>query len=136
MKRLTRASLAPGVSVAGIICSVMAITVSFRCGVSVRTLYPGGGCAWRNSANNSGVENTTIASLARTDATCGGTLRQTVLGLQYESPQSLFGGKVTGSVSKKTDYVVAGEEAGSKLDKARELGVAVIDEAQLLDMLK
>jgi DNA ligase (NAD+) len=45
------------------------------------------------------------------------------------------GGKVSGSVSKKTDYVVAGEEAGTKLDKAKELGVAILDEAQLLAML-
>jgi len=47
-----------------------------------------------------------------------------------------LGGKVTGSVSKRTDYVVAGVEAGSKLDKARELGVAVLDEAQFTRMLK
>ena len=46
------------------------------------------------------------------------------------------GGKVSGSVSKKTDYVVAGEAAGSKLTKANELGVTVIDEATLLEMLK
>jgi DNA ligase (NAD+) len=45
------------------------------------------------------------------------------------------GGRVTSSVSKKTDYVVAGEEAGSKLDKAKELGVAVIDEAAFRKML-
>ncbi len=45
------------------------------------------------------------------------------------------GGKCAGSVSKKTNYVVAGEEAGSKLTKAQELGVTVITESQLLDMI-
>ena len=46
------------------------------------------------------------------------------------------GGKVSGSVSKKTSYVVAGEEAGSKLTKAQSLGVPVIDQNALLEMLK
>ena len=46
------------------------------------------------------------------------------------------GGKVTGSVSKKTDYVVAGTEAGSKLDKANELGVKVLDEKEFLKLIQ
>jgi DNA ligase (NAD+) len=46
------------------------------------------------------------------------------------------GGKVAGSVSKKTDFVVAGADAGSKLDKAKELGVAVIDEVGMRELLR
>jgi DNA ligase (NAD+) len=58
--------------------------------------------------------------------------------LEREAAKALIeaaGGKVAGSVSKKTHFVVAGEAAGSKLDKARELGVPVIDEAALQAML-
>jgi DNA ligase (NAD+) len=46
------------------------------------------------------------------------------------------GGKVTGSVSKKTDYVLAGAEAGSKLERAKELGVKVIDEKEMEKLLR
>ena len=47
-----------------------------------------------------------------------------------------YGGKTSGSVSKKTDYVLAGEDAGSKLTKAKDLGITVIDESAFLEMLK
>jgi DNA ligase (NAD+) len=54
---------------------------------------------------------------------------------QAKDKLEAVGAKVSGSVSKKTSYVVAGLEAGSKLDKAKELGVTVIDEAQMLRLL-
>ena len=54
---------------------------------------------------------------------------------EVEALITQHGGKATGSVSKKTDYLVAGEAAGSKLDKARALGIPVITEAELIDMI-
>jgi DNA ligase (NAD+) len=63
----------------------------------------------------------------------------TMKNLEREKAQAMVranGGDVSGSVSKKTSYVVAGEEAGSKLDKARELGVTVLTEEEFLKMLK
>jgi DNA ligase (NAD+) len=62
----------------------------------------------------------TLPTLARTEAT---------------TRIKAAGGKVSGSVSKKTDYVVAGDDPGSKHDKAQSLGVEIIDEAALLDLL-
>ncbi len=62
-----------------------------------------------------------------------------VLGMSRDEAKERLeklGAKVSGSVSKKTDYVVAGAEAGSKLGKARELNVAVLDEQTFLQMLK
>jgi DNA ligase (NAD+) len=68
-------------------------------------------------------------------AGCTYVLTGTLPTLKRDEAKALLeaaGAKVAGSVSKKTTAVVAGEDAGSKLDKARELGVEVIDEAELL----
>ena len=65
-------------------------------------------------------------------------LTGTLPNLSREAAKELIeaaGGKVSGSVSKKTDYVVAGTEAGSKLDKAQELGVVILDEEGLRNFL-
>lgn len=83
---------------------------------------------------------TTTTAAPRTEQLAGLTfvLTGTLPTLSRDEASAMIkaqGGKVSGSVSKKTDYVVAGEAAGSKLTKAQDLGVTVIDEAQLLTML-
>ncbi len=83
---------------------------------------------------------TRLATAEARGALAGKTfvLTGTLPGLTREEAKGLIeeaGGKVTGSVSAKTDYVVAGEEAGAKLEKARALGVAVLDEAGLKALL-
>lgn len=83
----------------------------------------------------------TVAVAKKADDTLGGktfVLTGTLQTMTRDEASALIkehGGKVSGSVSKKTSYVVAGEDAGSKLQKARDLGVTVIDEAALLKML-
>jgi len=83
------------------------------------------------------IENTpttTVAGVAGKTFVLTGTLPT----LGRDEARDLIekaGGKVSGSVSKNTDYVVAGEEAGSKLTKAQELGVKLLDEAGLMKIL-
>ena len=82
-----------------------------------------------------------VTAAAPADPLAGKTfvLTGTLASLTREAAQEALtarGAKVSGSVSKKTDYVVAGAEAGSKLTKAHALGVRVLDEAQLLKLLQ
>lgn len=88
-----------------------------------------------------GVHWPTPEAVAQNAAVSGKTfvLTGTLPSMSREEAKALLlaqGAKVASSVSKKTDYVVAGSEAGSKLEKAQALGVTVIDQAQMLELLK
>jgi DNA polymerase-3 subunit epsilon len=114
------------------------------CGVTPGSLYPGG-----YSTCSTGVfrvdskkipASTLVRVVAECEAIAGKTIVFTGTLAHYTRDEAKglvedAGGKVSGSVSKKTSYVVAGEEAGSKLDKAVSLGVKVISEADLLGLL-
>ena len=66
-------------------------------------------------------------------------LTGTLAGMSREEAQAAVaaaGGKVVGSVSKKTDYLIVGEDAGSKLEKARALGIRILDEAAFRELLE
>ena len=110
--------------------------------------------AWRSETQNAALLENLKTFFAQTpsenqDETVSDGLNQAVAGktfvltgtlptLKRDQAQALIeaaGGKVSGSVSQKTDYVVAGEAAGSKLEKANALGVAVLSEEELLAML-
>ncbi|RKV67957.1 MAG: DNA ligase (NAD(+)) LigA, partial [Neisseria sp.] len=110
--------------------------------------------AWRSEAQNAALLENLKTFFAQTssenqEATVSDDVNEAVAGktfvltgtlptLKRDQAQALIeaaGGKVSGSVSKKTDYVVAGEAAGSKLEKANALGVAVLSEEELLAML-
>ena len=110
--------------------------------------------AWRSEAQNAALLENLKTFFAQTssenqdeafsddlnEAVAGKTfvLTGTLPTLKRDQAQALIeaaGGKVSGSVSKKTDYVIAGEAAGSKLEKANALGVAVLSEGELLELL-
>jgi len=95
---------------------------------------------WVRAMRAAGLNLVEAASTGSVEGVAGKTfvLTGTLPTLGRDEARDLIekaGGKVSGSVSKKTDYVVAGEEAGSKLTKAQELGVPVIDEAWLRALL-
>ncbi len=89
-----------------------------------------------------GIHWPVVEKLSSTQANLSGktfVLTGTLPGMSRDEAKSLIegqGGKVSGSVSRKTDYVVAGAEAGSKLEKALELGITVIDQDQLIALIE
>ena len=92
------------------------------------------GVIWNESEDESKAQPASGNTMAGKVFVLTGTLPT----LTREEARALIeasGGKVSGSVSRKTDFLLAGAEAGSKLEKARELGVTVIDEAQLRSLL-
>ena len=95
---------------------------------------------WVQAMRAAGLNLVEAASTSAVTGIAGKTfvLTGTLPSLGRDEARNLIekaGGKVSGSVSKKTDYVVAGEEAGSKLTKAQELGVTILDEAALRALL-
>ena len=95
---------------------------------------------WVQAMRTAGLNLVEAASTTAVTGIAGKTfvLTGTLPSLGRDEARDLIekaGGKVSGSVSKKTDYVVAGEEAGSKLTKAQELGVTILDEAGLRALL-
>ena len=86
------------------------------------------------------INNTGARDTVRTDKLAGKTIvvTGTLPTLSRKEAEAMIvqnGGKASSSVSKKTAYVLAGEAAGSKLDKARQLGVPVLSEAEFLSMI-
>jgi DNA ligase (NAD+) len=94
------------------------------------------------SLASSEQERQDLASRSSTDGVLSGqtvVLTGTLPSMSRTQAKELIeaaGGKVSGSVSKKTSFVLAGEEAGSKLEKANKLGISVIDEAGLIALLQ
>lgn len=108
----------------------------------IRQYFDEGGCELVNELRAAGVEfpDPVVAAPSQAQPLAGKTLvvTGTLKNFKRNEIETLIkelGGKAVGSVSKKTDFVLAGEEAGSKLDKAKELGVRVISEDEFLHLI-